>query len=778
MSCSKTLLAALSLMPLLGAAETKTYRLDELEFGDATTGFGQIQRNRSVSEKPLSLAGKKFAHGLGVHAPSELAFELDGGAAAFKAVVGVDDGPEEEGSVVFQVVADGKVVFDSDVMRKGDAPKAVELDLAGVKKVVLKVTDAGDGKNFDHANWAEAGFSVEGEAPTGTSWWKREVPELAAAGPGNGQAEVTSPDRGQAFKVIESDGQLYLAVDGLEAMPLGVTVDGVRYGSGSRIDGIENYEVNERYPWFGNVREMTNRCHGRRFACRTGDRKWTLEVRAYDDGIAWRYVIPGSGKRRVEGETTAFVLPEGAKYWSHHNTANYEANFEVFEATGSRVGKPVTMPVTVELPQGGYACVTEAGIMGYSGMTLGPVGNTLCGIFEDDQDGWEMSGEIATPWRIVILADSLTELVNQSIVYNVCPPPSGDLFPDGRDASWIEPGRAFWTWGFGLWDSAKWDGILGYVDDAAALNCRYFTIDDPWRDPRMGWHRNGGDEWDSLKEVCDYAETRNVKIMVWEHWEKIRDEKTRERFFKDVAKAGAAGVKLDFMDNESHERLEFYRSCLELGAKHRVLINFHGANKPAGEERTWPHLMTREAIYGGEQGGNIERRHLAALPFTRLVTGPADYTPAVLRPDPMGRTTTGSQLAGAVALNSPICHWCDSAEVYQQQPSEVLDFIRTKPVVWDEYLVLPQSRIGDLAVVARRDGDDWWVAGINGRDEAREYGLNLDFLKEGEWSTVIYQDEPGDKTKLGIRKSRADPGETVPLTLQPGGGFVVILRKS
>ncbi|WP_353565621.1 glycoside hydrolase family 97 catalytic domain-containing protein [Haloferula sargassicola] len=773
MSLLRALLIASVLSPHLHAAES--YRLDELDLGDATTGFGWIQKNRAVSEKPLTIGGQKFEHGIGAHAPSEIGFRLDGGRASFRAMVGADDGADEQGSMVFQVLADGKVVFDSGVMKTGDRPKEVEADLTGAKSVLLKVTDAGDGRNYDHADWAEAVILTDGAEPAAGQWWKREVP--VADGKMEARPALESPGGKRKCAVAESAGRLFVVIDGMEPMPLGITVDGLDYGAAARITGSEDYEIDGTYPWFGNVRQLTNHAAGRRFHCRTDGKSWTLDVRAYDDGIAWRYVIPGSGKRTVQGEATAFVLPEGAKYWSHHNTANYEANFEPFMATADTAGRPLAMPVTVELPKGGFACITEAQTMGYSGMSLGPEGKALCGIFEDDRDGWEMSGEIVSPWRVVILADSLTGLVNQSIVYNLCPAPDEKLFPEGRAAAWIQPGRAFWTWGFGLWDSAKWDKIMGFVDDAADLDCRYFTIDDPWRDPRSGWHRNGGDEWDSLKEVCDHAATKGVKIMVWEHWEKIRDEEARKEFFENVAKAGAAGVKLDFMDSESHERLEFYHSCLELAAKHHVLVNFHGANKPAGEERTWPNLMTREGIFGGEQRGSVERRHLAALPFTRLVTGPADYTPGALRADPLGNTTAGSQLAVSVALNSPICHWYESADTYHAQPPEVLQFIRTKPVVWDEYRVLPQSKIGEMAVVARRDGDDWWVAGINGTDEVRDYQLGLGFLAKGGWTSVVYQDQRGDQTKLEISKPDLQAGDSMPITMQPGGGFVVVLKR-
>ena len=765
-------------------AQEKSAWLDDFNVNEIVTGFGSAQKNRSLNKKPLTISGTSFQRGIGTHAPSQAYFIHEGGGALkFEASVGVDDSTEGAGSVAFQVVADDRVVHDTGVIRKGEAAKKISVDLSGKKIIELRVTDGGDGKNHDHADWSEARFVFTEKPPVMSPRWVMELPHFNDPEdntPMIGNSVLKSPDENIMTGVVRGGDRLFLTghrgiAPFLQRSPLGVTVDGIDIGKNAKVVGESRYQTDSDYDWIGNTKSLRDHGRGLRTEMLTeGFGKWTLDLRAYDDGIAWRYIIPGKGQRRVSGEATSFVLPKGSTYWSHHNTANYEANYLRFRPEGNAPARQITMPVTVELPHGGYACITEANMLGYSGMTLGPRGEMLCGIFEDDPKGWMMEGEITTPWRIVIAAKDLTDLVNQSIVYNVSPPPDSKLFPKGVKTDWIQPGRAFWTWGFGQWDTAQWDRIKGYVDDAAALNCQYYTIDDPWREPKMGWHRDGKDEWAGLKEVCDYAAKKKVKIMVWEHWERLRDPSKREEFFANVAKAGAVGVKIDFMDSESQDRLAFFRSCLEIAAKYEILINFHGANKPAGEERTWPHWMTREAIYGMEQGGNVARSHLAALPFTRLVTGPADFTPTVFRAGPMGKTTAGSQMAAAVAYNSPMHHWADSAESYLAQPGEVLTFIRTKPVAWDELRVLPGSRIGEIAALARRSGDTWWIGVINGTDSNREYAVALEFLSPGEWNTISYSDVAGDKTKLKIAKGIAKQGEKVSVVMEPGGGFVII----
>lgn len=783
---TRFLLLCLLASPSLTHADGEAW-LDDYDVNEIVTGFGGAQKNRSLNKKPLTISGKGFSRGVGTHAPSQAYFLNEGtGTLKFEASVGLDDSTDGPGSVAFQVLADDKIVHDSGVIRKGEAAKQLSIDLTGKKIIELRVTDGGDGKNYDHADWAEARFIHEGKAPVMSPRWVMELPHFddpAEEQALSGSLTLESPDQKIRAALLRGRERFFLSGQRsgnpfLQSSPLGVTVDGVDLGRNAKLLGEQQYQTNERYDWIGNTKSLRDHGKGLKAEFETaGFGKWTLDLRAYDDGIAWRYIIPGKGKRKVTGEATSFELPPDSSYWSHHNTANYEANYLHFKAQGNAPSRPITMPVTVELASGGYACITEANMFGYSGMSLGPRGQMLNGIFEDDAKGWTIDGEIVTPWRIVIAAKDLNDLVNQSIVYNVSPSPDPKLFPHGLKEDWIQPGRSFWTWGFGQWDTAQWDRIMGYVDDAAKLNCQYYVIDDPWREPKMGWHRNGKDEWASLKEVCDYAAKKKVKIMVWEHWERLKEFSQREDFFAKVAKAGAVGVKIDFMDSESQERLAFFKSCLELGAKHHILINFHGANKPAGEERTWPHWMTREAIFGMEQGGNIARSHLAALPFTRLVTGPGDFTPTVFRSGPMGKTTAGSQMATAVAYNSPINHWADSAEAYLAEPEEVVSFIRTKPVVWDETRVLPGSKIGELAVIARRSGETWWIGGINGSDEAKAYELDPSLLSKDALDSIRFTDASGDKTKLEIAKGSLKPDEKLGLTMQPGGGFVVILRK-
>lgn len=762
--------------------------LDEFNVVDIASGYSDSRPNKSIADKPLSVGGVVFKRGVGTHAPGTGSFKTDGKSPLrFTAKVGADDAAGSDASVVFQVVGDDKKLFDSGLMRQGDPAKDVDVDLTGHKQIELRITDGGNGNTDDHANWCDARFVYADSPPQLALRWTLDLPHFSGEAPAapSKSTSLTSPNGKVAAHVGVSGGRLVLAVqrDGktvLDPSPLGVMVDGVDLGEDIEIGTSETYTTNTTYPDPRGPGFLKDQCKGVKLSLRTkgSNSAWTLDVRAYDDGVAWRYLVPGSGTRKITGEATSFVLPEGTTYWSHHETTCYEANFLSFTAKGSAAINPVTMPITAELPAGGFACLTEANIIGYSGMTIGPRGRILTAVFQDDAKGWNLEGNISTPWRVVIAVDNLDALVNQSIVYNVSPPPDPKLFLKGKDTDWIKPGCAYWTWNVGLRDSAQWALIQGFVDEAASLNCPYYVIDDGWREKERGWHRNGKDEWASLKEFCDYAARKNVKIMVWQSCWGIQDLAAREEFFRNVAEAGAVGVKIDFMNNESQQMLEFFRSCLEIGARHKIMINFHGAYKPAGEERTWPHWLTREAIYGMENGGGIQRQTFAALPFTRFVTGPADFTPTDFRPGPMGNSTAGSQMAVAVAYASPIHHWGDSIKAYQAQGPEVLDFIRNKPPVWDETKVLPGSKIGKAALMARRSGDVWYVAAINGTDQDMTHEIKTGFLAAGKWDAVSFADVPGDKTKLSVNKSSVTSASAVNARMSPGGGFLMVIRSA
>jgi alpha-glucosidase len=629
-------------------------------------------------------------------------------------------------------------------------------------------------------------------------WWRNAiVSAMLTTTAAQGEWKLTSPDgHVAATAAIDARGRVTYAVerDGVAvilASPIGVIVDGVDLGAGVTADSNpETYRVDETYPWRGVKSEAVNRCNGLRIGLthkRSGT-AWTLDVRAYDDGVAYRCVVSGSGTHRVTGEAAAWRLPEGSRIWFQDQTRNYEGYYAAYVIRPPLPARPesIGMPVTVELPTGGFACLSEADTMHYSGMslTLGEDG-ALQSAFQDDPDGWTMDGAFATPWRIVIAAADLNGLVNSDIVHDVCPPPDPKLFPAGIHTDWIKPGRCLWQWWAYDFPGTKWELQKGFVDKAAALHCQYYLVDEGWENPEHGWFGPENDPWIRMKELCDYARGQGVGIWVWRgwtawperHWPGLETRAKREAFFAKCAEVGVVGTKIDFMDSESHERLAFYHDCLRIAAEHKIMVNFHGANKPAGESRTWPHEMTREGVRGLEHNkwSALPPAHYATLPFVRFVVGPGDFTPTTFQKEFQRGTTAAAQLADAVVFTSPILCWADKPDVYLASPA--VELIRAMPCVWDETRVLPGSQIGVLAAFARRVGDEWWVGVINGTQQNVQYALDLGFLSAGSYAATTVADVPKESDQMSVEHRAVTAGDSFTIVLEQAGGFVARVVK-
>ncbi len=614
----------------------------------------------------------------------------------------------------------------------------------------------------------------------------------------SGKAEVAMKSPGGCVETIvsrDADGRLVYTVrfGGREALgpsPIGVIVDGVDLGTEVELGTATTKPFTLEFPWRGNHAEVKVRgCATTIPVKRTTGAAWTLEVKCFDNGVAYRCLIPGNGTRTIAGEAAAWNVPAGTFAWCNPNTDNYEGIHErhpVNEIPADTFKKGIGMPTVLELPAGGFAAITEADVMGYSGMTLERTDRwQFRSAFRDDPQGWSMSGEVRTPWRVLLLASDLNALVNNDIVPALCPPPDPKLFPKGIRTDWLKPGRCLWQWW--AYDDAgtHWSRQKWFVDKAAELNCQYYLVDEGWEHSRQQWASDGRDVWSRMKELCDYAAGKGVGIWIWRGWrydEKrqwpgIETHEKREEFFRRCAEAGVKGTKIDFMDKESHDILAFYEDCLRVAARHKVMVNFHGANKPAGEARTWPNEMTREGIRGLEYNkwDTSPPAHYASLPFTRYLVGHGDFTPTTFQPKMLKGTTAALQLASAVVFTSPVLCWADKPEVYLESPA--LDVIRSVPPAWDETIVLPVSRIGDLAAFARRHGGEWYVGVING-GKAREVAVDFSFLGAGEYKADFFGDVADDATKLDAQRGVSVSASTRrSIRLNDGGGFVGWIRR-
>ncbi len=588
---------------------------------------------------------------------------------------------------------------------------------------------------------------------------------------------VKSPDSHIVFKLLRtSDERITYAVsrNGSEIVTcgtLGIRIDDIIYGRNGTVSvDSDDTVINETYDWRGVHSVAHNHYRRTRFTISAGEKELHVELRVYDDGVAWRYTIPLEGTHQINEDLTSWQLPSQTAVWYHSQTLNFEGTYSKENIKDIPDATLIALPFIGKMSgNDGYIVVAEGGLFDFSGMELiKKEGNRLIAVFDDDPKGFSFEGTVVTPWRLIILADDLDRLVNSDLIHNVCPAPDERL----KNADWIRPGRAVWNW-WALRTSGSPADQRRFVDAGAKLGFEYNLVDEGWEN----WKEDRKSKWDIIKELVDYSRNKGIDTWIWRHWDmrdgydgSFRDPEYRRSFFKKAKSIGVVGLKIDFMDSESLERVRYYTAVLEDAAEVGLMINFHGANKPTGESRTYPHEMTREGIYGLEQNFNgIPVNHYATLPFTRLVAGHGDFTVITFQKDYLGGTTFALQLASAVAFTSPVQHFADFPELYLE--SRAADVIKALPATWDETVILPGSEIGELAAMARRKGDQWFVALLNG-ETARHYNLSLPFLGEGIYDAQIFADRFTEPAAFDMTEGVYSGKNSMQVHMVPGGGWV------
>jgi alpha-glucosidase len=371
-----------------------------------------------------------------------------------------------------------------------------------------------------------------------------------------------------------------------------------------------------------------------------------------------------------------------------------------------------------------------------------------------------VEGPIETPWRVILAGRDLNTLVNADVIHNVSPPPDPALFPDGQATGWIRPGRAVWRYLDG--GENTYEGLKKFTDLAAELGFEHHVVEGVWR------------QWtpEQLKGFVDYANGRHVGIWLWKHSRELQKPDARRAFFSQCRDLGVVGVKIDFLDHEAREVVDYYEAILRDAAEFHLMVDFHGANKPTGGDRTWPNELTREGIYGFEhRNRGAWGPHDATVPFTRYLAGPADFTPVVFG-DRRKETSWAHQIATAVVFTSPLL-------VYGGHPQSLLDnpaadLIKSIPSIWDETIVLPDSEIGEVAAMARRHGRDWFIALVNGTT-ARTLLVTPAFLGTGPYRSLLVRDDPDNPAVVRVEHGNIKAQDTISIALRPGGGFIARL---
>lgn len=587
----------------------------------------------------------------------------------------------------------------------------------------------------------------------------------------NGVVKLVSPD-GKITTSVYTDSAgtlvytvLYRGKIVISNSTLGITVNKINLGEAVQMDDPVFSSVNEKYASQGVHDTAINHCNEVIITIthQQSGTRYQLCIKAFDNGIAFRYVIPQKGMATVQAEASSWKIPPASSVWYQDNIFYYEGLY--YETPVSNLGvKKLGPPLTYQTTDGVYVSITEAALYNYSGMSLqSDSSGMLHAAFVNDSCGWKIQDTIVTPWRVAIISDNLNGLVNADIIQNLNAAPDSILL----HADWIKPGKAVWS--YFMHDNVTTMVLeKTYIDKAALLSFEYNIVD-------AGWESSWPNCMDSLKALVKYANNKNVGIWVWKAYSSLKENDIRKTFFEEMQQAGVTGIKIDFIDTEGIEQVKFYEAALKDAAIHHLMIDFHGANKPTGYNRTFPNELTREAVYGQEwttfnpQGP----LHNAILPFTRMLAGPADATPGVFDSKKAYGTSRAHQLALQVIFNSILSCWPADPDVYLT--STASPFIQVMPTVWDETIVLPQSSIGKMAAFARRKGAYWYIGIINSGEEKR-FMLPLNFLGKGSFITDLLQDDLTNSDRLLYSHSSYSAGDSLLIVMKASGGFAAMLK--
>jgi alpha-glucosidase len=567
----------------------------------------------------------------------------------------------------------------------------------------------------------------------------------------------------------------------------------------SRID--ETYQIPT-----GKSNPVHNQCNVLLFdlkEAKAPGRKLTVEARAYNDGIAFRTIIPDQPavkELRIANEKTEFVLATDATTYPlilRNFRSSWEDDYRTVPLSGIAPELVIGLPLLTEIPGVAFVAITEANIDNYAGMYLMHSASNAKALEARlaprvDEPGLAVSGAtpVTTPWRVVMISNEVGRLIESQIVGNLNPPSAI------ADTSWVKPGKASWDW----WSGPAADGVnfkVGsntetakyYIDFSAKAGFEYFMFDAGWAAHGTGPNDSGADITQTtpvvnMPEIIAYAKSKNVKVWLWSHWTDI--DRQMDEAFPLFEKWGVAGVKIDFMDRDDQWMVNFFRRVAKNAAEHHLMIDFHGAYKPDGIGRTWPNVITREGVMGLEYNkwsARVTPDHNVMLAFTRMLAGPMDYTPGGFRNatreefeprnlKPMVMGTRAHQTALFVVFESPFMMVADYPGAYEGQPE--LPFLSAVPASWDETRVL-NAKVGDYITIARRHGKDWYVGSIAG-SHGVQLDIPLEFLGAGDFKAETYSDAPDagvHPMKTVVEQKSVTKATTLKAVLVSGGGQAI-----
>ncbi|MDD7556194.1 glycoside hydrolase family 97 catalytic domain-containing protein [Ruminococcus sp.] len=538
---------------------------------------------------------------------------------------------------------------------------------------------------------------------------------------------------------------------------------------------------------YGKHSAFRDYCRELSFPLRKGNSVLTVTMRVYNDGIGLRYSLNHSAT--IKEEATQVIFPDTGTFWGNGPNSTYE--WDIIELTTQKITDSwasYSCPLTGKLSDTCWVLLSEANVFNeddpYCSGCLSTSGGSraLKWKFGVKTESVVMSGAFHTPWRALVIGDDLNETSNSDLIMNLNPPSVLE------DTSWIKPGKCAWSWWSSGGDSpVEYHVQKDYIDFAAENGWDFVCLDFGW----ALWD----DSANKVRELCEYGAERGIGIYLWYGvnntghkdykdsqgnpaypYYSLLDEETIVREFQRISALGVKGVKVDYYESDTQGTMKQMQMCAEIAAKNHLMVLFHGCTLPKGESRTYPHVVSYEAINGTEYYKWFDRPSLASrvsYVFTRNVVGSADFTPTGI-PVYGIKATAGFALADTVTIESGIQHFAHS--VYTYEGSSALPMLNDIPVAWDELKILDGYPM-QFNVTARRSGKDWYIASATIDPRTVEIPLS-DLISEGTWDAYIFADnDDGSDLKVTVQKGLTAK-DVIRQNLLPNGGFVIKLTQN
>jgi len=527
-------------------------------------------------------------------------------------------------------------------------------------------------------------------------------------------------------------------------------------------------------------------------------RQLGMEIRAYNDGVAFRYKLlraARAGDRQITKELTTFSIPGDPKAWIVEYKGYSSSNeAEFFEHPLSYLtDKSIAgIPMLMEYGNKCWVAITEAKIDNYAAFYIGTNGvsnqltTKLVPVPGEPENGVKVrfNDEVYTPWRVLMIGETPGTLIESEIIQNLNDPCAI------KDPSWIKPGLSAWDHWWSGEVKMEMPVIKQYINLASEMGWPYMLVDWQWYG-KFNTPEADLTKWApqiDMPEIISYARSKNVKIIVWLYSSDVNRNSAYKIAFPIYEKWGIAGIKIDFMDRDDQWMINWYHDIIKCAAENHLMVDFHGAYKPDGIIRTWPNMITREGVMGNEYykfSNKMSPEHNVKLAFTRMLAGQMDYTPGaflnVTKEQYKNQTpavvwnTRAAELSKFVIYESPLTVVCDHPDNILNQPGS--DFLKIVPTTWDDIKFIG-GYPGDYVALAKRSGDKWFL-GVMNNSVGKNVEISLSFLPAGTYEAETWSDtKNSDKEPKELKKNiQVLKSGTMKVTLAKNGGFVAVIKR-